>query len=173
MKHDAILRQLVADAARDPNQLGLLVFGSVAAGTHTESSDIDVISVLRTHTPSSGIENTQIDGIKVGTVFFTREVLVHSIATVPYLLHPIGEARLLHDREGTLQALLERIREFFADHPELVAEWNGYYDQFRREKAEFGFEKTTIVEVWDELEGRHSGGIRKRRFFTSPLRSME
>jgi predicted nucleotidyltransferase len=165
MKHDAILRRLIAGAEGDPNTLGFLVFGSVAAGTHREDSDIDVITVLRTNEPTSGIMNASIDGIKVGTIFLTYDVLVHSVETVPYLLHPVGEAKILYDRDGTIEPLLRRIRDYFANHPEVVDAWSRHYQQFRDEKVQFGYEKTTIVDVWNELEKRYSGGKIKRHLF--------
>ncbi|MFC1997706.1 nucleotidyltransferase domain-containing protein [Chloroflexota bacterium] len=167
MKHEEILKQLVSDAERNPNVLGFLIFGSVASGTHREDSDIDVLTVLNTNKPTSGINNTPVDGIKVGDLFFTYDILVHSVEVVPYLLHPLGQAKLLFDRDGEIKPLLDRIREYFADHLELVDEWDGYYEKLKEEKAQFGYEKTTIVDVWNELEKRHSGGKTKRRFFSS------
>ena len=167
MKHDEILNRLVVEAEGDPNILGFLVFGSVATGTHRENSDIDVISIPRTSRPSSGIKNTMIDGIKVGTIFFTYEVLINGVETVPYLLHPLGGAKLLLDRKGVISPLIEKINEYFAEHPEIADEWDGYYQLLGEEKAQFGYEKTTIVDVWNELEKRHSGGQTKRQFFNS------
>jgi predicted nucleotidyltransferase len=101
MKHDQILEQLLFEAKSDQNTLGFLVFGSVASGTHHEKSDIDVMTVLRKQKPSSGIKNTVINEIKVGNIFFTYQVLTHSVSNVPYLLHPLGNAKLLFDRENT------------------------------------------------------------------------
>jgi hypothetical protein len=167
MKHNELLERLVAEAKNDPNTLGFLVFGSVASGTQREDSDIDVITALRANKPASGISNTMRDGIKVGNIFFTYDVLAHSVETVPYLLHPLGEAKLLFDREGTIEPLLASIKAYFADHPEKVAEWDDYYALLREEKAQFGYEKTTIVDVWNELEKRHSGGKTRRRFFNA------
>ena len=97
MKHDALLEKLVGEAESDPNILGYLLFGSVATGTQREDSDIDVITALRTSKPASGISNTMRDGIKVGNIFFTSDVLLHSVEVVPYLLHPLGEAKLLFE----------------------------------------------------------------------------
>jgi predicted nucleotidyltransferase len=167
MKHDEILKQLIADAERSPNTLGFLLFGSVAKGTQREDSDIDVITVLRASKPTSGIDNSPIDGIKVGNIYFTYEIFVHSVETVPYLLHPLGEAKLLFDREGKIQPLLESIKAYYVDHPERVDEWDRYYALLKQEKAEYGYEKTTIVDVWNDLEKRYSGGRIKRRFFNS------
>lgn len=167
MKHREIIGRLVANAKNDPNFIGLLVFGSVANGTHRGDSDLDVFTVLETSEPTSGIDNTWIDGIKVGNVFFTLDVFAHGVTTVPYLLHPLAGAKMFYDREGVLQPLFTELREFFADHPEIVEEWSEYYERFREEKAQFGYEKTTIVDVWNELEKRHSRGAIKRRFLRS------
>ena len=167
MKHDQILEQLLAEAKSNSNTLGFLVFGSVALGTHHEKSDIDVITILRNHEPSSGLENIVIDDIKVGNIFFTFEVLTHSVNTVPYLLHILGSAKLLFDRENTIKPLLEKINSYFVENPEMEDEWNRYYKQLREEKKQFGYEKTTIIDVWNELENRYSGGEIKRTFFRS------
>jgi len=167
MKHDEILSQLVSNAKNNPNVLGFFVFGSVATGTHHESSDIDVITVLQTNKPESGINNTPIDGIKVGDLYFAHEVLIHSVENVPYLLHPLVDAKLLFDRDGTIKFLMERIREYYANHAEIVDEWNKYYKLLKEEKAKYGYEKTTIVDVWNDLEKRYSNGKIKRRFFNA------
>jgi hypothetical protein len=158
---------LVTEAKGDPNTLGFLVFGSVATGTQQENSDIDVITILQTNRPTSGLTNTAINGIKVGNIFFTYDILVHSVETVPYLLHPLGGAQLLFDRQGMIEPMLQRIRIYFIDHPEIADEWNGYNQLLREEKDQFGYEKTTIVDVWNELEKRHSGEKTKRRFFSA------
>ena len=167
MKHSEIVDRLVAEAERDPNVLGFLIFGSVASGTQRADSDIDVITILQMSRPTSGINNTMMDGIKVGDLFLTFEILVHSVETVPYLLHPLVDAKLLFDREGSVAPLLEKIRAYFADQPGLVEEWQGYYRLLKEEKAQFGYEKTTIVDVWNELEKRYSGGKIRRRFFSA------
>ena len=167
MKHEQILEQLLVKAKSDPNIIGFLVFGSVATGTHHEKSDIDVITILRKQKPSSGIKNTVTDGIKVGNVYFTYEILTHSIDTVPYLLHILGNAKLLFDRENTIKPLLNKINDYFDENPEIENDWNRYYKQFKEEKIKFGHEKTTIIDVWNELEKRYSGGKTKRPFFNS------
>ena len=167
MKHDEILKQLVTNAENNSNVLGFFVFGSVATGTHRENSDIDVITVLKANKPESGINNFPVEGIKVGDLYFTYTVLVHSVENVPYLLHPIVNAKLLFDRDGKIEPLLEKVSEYYANHATLVDEWNKYYALLKEEKAQFGYEKTTIVDVWNELEKRYSGGKIKRRFFNA------
>ena len=100
--------------------------------------------------------------------------MLHSIENVPYLLHPLGDAKLLFDRDGRVKPVLERIRNYYISHPEILDEWNKYYKLLKEEKAQFGYEKITIVDVWNELEKHSSNGKTKRRFFnafymTNPL----
>ena len=173
MKHKIILKQLLAEAKCNPNTLGFLVFGSVATGTHTEQSDIDTLTVLQKSKPSSGLKKTTIDGIKVGNMFFTYEILVQSIRTVPYLLYPLANAKLLFDRENTINPLLKEISTYFAENSEARNKWLDYYKRFKQEKAQLGYEKTTIIDVWNELEKEYSRRS-KRPFFnafylTSPI----
>ncbi len=167
MKHNELLAQLVDQAQADSNILGYLVFGSVATGTQRADSDIDVFSVREVNQPAAGIANTDMEGIKVGDLFMTHDILAHSVAQVPYLLHALVDARLLFDRHGTVAPLQSQLQDYYAAHPEIVAEWAAFYRQFRAEKAQYGYEKTTIIEVWNELEKRHSGGKTRRRFFNA------
>jgi len=167
MKHEVLLTQLISDAETNPNVLGYFIFGSVANGTHREGSDIDVISVRQDRKPTSGITNTDMEGIKVGEMFMTYDIYKHSVENVPYLLYTLVNARLLLDRDGTVAPLQAQLQDYFVDHPEIVAEWEEFDRQFREEKAHYGYEKTTIIEVWNELEKRHSNGKTKRQFFNA------
>ena len=167
MEHERILEQLLENAQNDQNTLGFLVFGSVASGTHHEKSDIDVITVLRRQKSSAGIEHSEICGIEVGNIFFTFEILAQSVNTVPYLLHVITNAKLLFDREDTIKPLTQRIRNYFVENPEVENEWNKYYNQLKEEKIKFGYDKTNIIDVWNELEKRYSQGKIKRPFFNA------
>jgi predicted nucleotidyltransferase len=167
LKHVEIVEKLVSEADANSNIIGLLLFGSVAAGTHRENSDIDIISILQSNKPGFGIENRRIDGIKVGNLFLTFDILTHSVETVPYLLYTLDNARLLFDRNERIYPLREEIKKYFVDHPETVREWNVYFEQFVKEKAIYGYEKTTIIEVWNNLEKHYSGGKIRRHFFNS------
>ncbi len=166
MKHEIIVKQLLSEAESNPNTLGFLVFGSVATGTHTEQSDIDTLTVLQKSKPSSGIQNTIIDGIKVGNMFFTHEILIQSVKIVPYLLYPLASAKLLFDRKNMINYLLKEIKLYFDENSEIRNRWINCYKRFKQEKAQFGYEKTTIIDVWNELEKEYTGRS-KRPFFNA------
>ncbi len=170
-KHIRVLGELLDEAKRDPNTLGYMVIGSVARGTHHEKSDIDVITVLRSHKPSWGIDKMNVDGLVVDSLYMTQEVVKRSVDTVPYLLHTLVDAKLLYDREGAVEPLLEEIREYFDDNPEIGEEWVRYFDESKEIKARTGCRARqngkTIIDVWNELERRYSGGRIRRPFFNS------
>ena len=187
MKREQVLEQLLAKAKSDRNTLGFLVYGSVASGTHHEESDIDTFTILRNQKsshdmgnamvfskPSNGIEITIIGGVEVDNMFLTHEILTRSVVTVPYLLYILGKATLLFDRENTIKPLLKKIINYFDENPEIENEWDMFYKQHKEERLQFGYVKTSIIDVWNELEKRHSGGKIKRPFansfyFTNPL----
>lgn len=177
-KHIQVLKKLVEEAKTDVNTLGYLVFGSVASGTHSEESDLDVITIFRNHTPTSGIKKIMVDDIVVDSLYITFEVLVQSVHDVPYLLHPLGHAQLLFDRQHTIKPLLGQINDYFTKHPEIKNEWNSYIHQSNTIKLKTGCRASahgnTIIDVWNQLERRHSNGTIKRPFFnafylTNPL----
>jgi hypothetical protein len=100
------------------------------------------------------------------------EVLRTGTKTVPYLLYPVANAKILFDRENMITPLLEQINKYFNENTEVKAKWIAYYKQFKKEKAQFGYEKTTIIDVWNELEKEYSGGKIRRPFFNSfPFRN--
>jgi predicted nucleotidyltransferase len=170
-KHVQILGELLEEAKSDPNTLGYMVFGSVASGTHNEKSDLDVITILRSCKPSSGINKIVVDGLVVDSLFMTHDVLTRSVNTVPYLLQPLGKAKLLFDRENAIKPLLARINDFFAENPEIESEWNDYIKHSNEVKLKtgcrVGSHGNTIIDVWNELEKRYSDGKIKRPFFNS------
>jgi predicted nucleotidyltransferase len=170
-RHIKTLQDLTTKAQGDPNILGYMVIGSVANGTHHEGSDIDVISVYRSHRPSSGINKLKVDGLVVDSLFMTQEVFAQSVRTVPYLLHTLVDARLLIDRENIIEPLLGEIREYFERNPEIEGEWKRYFEESKEVKRQAGCRASgdgkTIIDVWNELERRYSGGRIRRPFFNS------
>lgn len=165
---EEVLEKVVGQFKADKNLLGMLLFGSLASGTHTWKSDIDLIFVYETHEPSSGLANLFVDSIAVQYFFTTLETLAHNVVIVPYLLHMFSEVIILFDRNGTVKPVIDKLEDYFAEHPEVVAEWNRFKQLHQVEKNSPICAQTTILQRWDELEEKYSGGIRKRTFFILP-----
>jgi predicted nucleotidyltransferase len=162
---EEVLNKVVEQLKTNENLLGILLFGSVATGTHTWKSDIDLIFIYKTHEPAAGLANRFIDSIAVQYFFTTLETLIHNQETVPYLLHMFSEAKILFDRHGSVEQVIHRLQQYFAEHPEVVVEWARFKQLHQVEKNGPACAQTTIIQRWDELEHKYSGGARKRTFF--------
>jgi predicted nucleotidyltransferase len=158
---DKVLKQL----QEDENLLGVLLFGSVASGTHTWKSDIDFIFVYESYEPTSGLVNQFVDGIVVQYFFTTFDTLVQNHEAVPYLLHVFCDGKILFDRYNSIAPVVDQLKGYFATHPEVEAEWVRLKELHQAEKDGPECAQTTIIERWDELEDKYSGGVRKRTFF--------
>ena len=165
---NGVLKKVVNQFKADENLLSILLFGSVAVGTHTWKSDIDLIFVYETHEPSWGLSNRFVDGIAVQYFFTNLDILMQNTTSVPYLLHMFSEAKILFDRLGSVAPVTYQLQKYFAAHPNVSAEWARIKDSHQKEKNGPACGQTTIIQRWDELEEKYSGGSRKRTFFIFP-----
>lgn len=165
MLQEEVLEKVLHQETADENLLGVLLFGSVALGTHTWKSDIDLIFIYEDHEPASGLVNIYVDGIEVQYFFVTYEELVYNAKVVPYLLHIFSEGKILFDRKGTIKPVVEQIAEYFASHPEVETEWTRFKDLHQVEKFGSQCQQVTILQRWDEMEEKYSDGMSKRTFF--------
>ena len=165
MLQEEVLDNVVTQAICDENLIGILLFGSLASGTHTWKSDIDLVFVYDTCQPASGLANIYVNGVVVQYFFTSFETLVENQENVPYLLHIFCNAKILFDRNGAVGPAVQQIEEYFSAHPEIEAEWAHLEELHQVEKKGPACAKTSILQRWDELEEKYSGGVRKRTFF--------
>jgi len=162
---EEVLGKLVNQMTADENLLSILLFGSMATGTHTWKSDIDLVFIYEAHEPSSGLANRFVDGIAVQYFFATLDTFIQNQEAVPYLLHMFAGAKILFDREGSVAPVIEQLKGYFAEHPEIEAEWMRIKELHQVEKKGSVCQQTTIIQRWNELEEKYSGGVYKRTFF--------
>jgi len=162
---EKVLDKVVNQMKADENLFGILLFGSVASKTHTWKSDIDLIFIYKDHQPASGLVEVYVDKVEVQYFFTTLDILIQNLASVPYLLHLFCDGKILFDRHETVAPVIDQLRGFFDAHPEIEAEWVVFKKLHQLEKNGPECTQTTIIERWDELEAKYSGGTRKRTFF--------
>lgn len=112
-----MLDRILAEAERDPDTLGVLVTGSHAAGTTDHESDYDVVWVLteeaRELRRQAGmphhVKEMRDDGVLDGVYASPSEL--REIAEHPgWYTAGFAEARVLLDKTGEVEELLEAIR---------------------------------------------------------------
>lgn len=165
MLQEQVLEKVFAQATRDENLIGILLFGSLAKNTHTWKSDIDLIFVYQECQPASGVANIIVQGVMVQYFFISFDSLLENKENVPYLLHIFCDAKILFDRHGTFRSVVSQIEDYFAAHPEIKADWIKIEAMHQVEKNGPTCGQTTIIQRWDEIEAKYSGGKRKRTFF--------
>lgn len=162
---EEVLQKVVAQALEDENLLCILLFGSLASGTQTWKSDIDLIFVYEDCEPASGVANIIFDGVMVQYFFCSYETLVQSVEAVPFLLHMFCDAKILYDRHESVAPVVDQLKQYYAEHPEIEAEWIRFKDLHQVEKNGPACAQTTIFQRWDELEAKYSDGLQERTFF--------
>ncbi len=153
MQHQAVLEKIQQDYERDQNVLGMLVFGSVAKGTHHQNSDIDLSIVYQSIEPGYSFSSEIVDGIKVGFSRWSSANLHMKVEEAPYRLHVFAYAKLLFDR-ADISHLQEGLKQYFVAHPEIDETWSRLNESYEAEKEQFGEGKTSIFEVYHNLDRR-------------------
>jgi predicted nucleotidyltransferase len=162
---EEVLEMLVNHAREDENLLGVLLFGSVVSNTHTWKSDIDIVYVYNTHEPVSGLVKYFLAGVVIDKFYATLENLKENQQTVPYLLHMFSEGKIIFDRDGSVTPIVDGLRQYFAQHPEIQEEWLRIKELHQVEKKGPQCGQVTIIDRWNQLEEKYSNGLRKRTFF--------
>lgn len=159
-----VLNKVVNEFKTDDNLLGILLFGSVASGTQTWKSDIDLILIFETCEPTSGLANLFVDGIAVQYFFVDLATLIENQETVPYLLHMFVDAKILFDRNSMVISIVKQLQLYFTQHPEVTADWIRFKELHQIDKKGSACQQTTIIQRWHELEEKYSDGFHKRTF---------
>jgi hypothetical protein len=127
----------------------------VSKGTFHNDSDIDLFIVCRNFGTGYEFTTRMVDGIKVGYSRYSEEKLRYNVASVPYRMYIFGHAQILYDQIG-ISEMQRELLTFFADHQEVEREWNEYNARYEKEKKNFGEGKTSIRDVYAELDQKWS-----------------
>lgn len=133
---DRVIRALVAEAAADPDVIGLVLTGSRAIGAVAPDSDYDVLFVV-TNEALARYERTQCAPARGTTItppIGTADLWNESpgslrLDEVPsWMLPAYAEARVLHDRTGETTRLIDALRRMSPEQARAAV--SGWYDAY-------------------------------------------
>ena len=127
----SVLDEIAAEVAADPESLGLILHGSRAAGTARESSDFDLMRVVRDETYPARAKLREkrmgADGL-AADVFYSSPARLRELADQPdWQVGMLVTGRVLVDR-GPLAALVETILGRAGEHAH--ANLDEHYDAY-------------------------------------------
>jgi predicted nucleotidyltransferase len=115
---DPVIQALIAEAAADPDVIGLVVTGSRAVGAVTAESDYDVAFVVTDEALDRYERESRVParGATVDPPIATNDIWHQAPRTlqldrvVPWMLPAWAESRVLYDRTGETARIVDRLR---------------------------------------------------------------
>jgi hypothetical protein len=95
------------------------------------------------------------------------------VERVPYVLHIFCDAVILLDRNETIAPIIDKVKEYFNEHPQIAEEWQQVNAEYKIQKTLSKCEQTSILQIWDDFEDRYSNGQRIRPFFNYSFLGLE
>jgi predicted nucleotidyltransferase len=126
--HRRLLREVLDDACRDPDAIGLMLTGSLARGDAYPGSDLDVQVLLRDGC-SREFHAQLRRGILVECSYADEARARSKLERDPMHIYSYLDGRILYDPEGRLQALVSAARARFeayrvpAEEARGIAHW--------------------------------------------------
>lgn len=133
---DGVLQALIAEAAADPDVIGLVLTGSRAIGAVAPESDYDLFFVV-TNEALARYQQTQAEPRRGATI--TPPIGLADIwhdspgnlkleTVVSWMLPAYAEARVLYDRTGETTGVIDALRQMpFEQAQKEVVNWYGAY----------------------------------------------
>ena len=163
-RHAQIVRHLTDLYRTRSGTVAIALFGSLAKGTGTASSDVD-LEVITSEAGTWRLEKSTQDGIAVDLVLCPLAQFSHQIRALPFLSYDYLSMRCLFDPDGIFAEAQAQLSAYFAAHPEVSAYWEADLKKMAEKKRLGTHRMADIVEAYDQAERRFSeDGVVRRTF---------
>jgi len=151
-KHRDIIPGIVEQIRRTGLECGVVLLGSVAAGTERPDSDLDFFVVM-TQEGELKIPNTKIideekgmqliethvEGIKVHFAFWPADSFGKALDEEPHVYYPFIRGVILSDPAGIAERYQQIARDYFDKNPAIVEAWEKQLEKVRRHRLDPGY----------------------------------
>lgn len=149
-----IIKEIVDEKKKDPKVVSILLFGSMARGTHTESSDIDIEIIYDEGTKRIEVKEKR-HGIDVDFEIWPKDKFIERIEKYPFLSYPYMEEKILFDPTGIVKEFKMKLKKYFEEHEEILKIWEKWKKVYLENKK-YGKKQKSVKEFYDDLEIRFS-----------------
>ena len=102
-RHLELFEKLVSNFKRDKSINGVMLTGSVACGTETDFSDLDIIALCG----ENKFDSSVIDGVTVEIHYMTFDKAIKKLNSSPMEVYRYLDGKIEYDN-GNLQKLVDR-----------------------------------------------------------------
>ena len=148
--HHDLIPHLVDVCATIHDRCAVVLIGSVACGTQRPNSDVDLNIILPGDEAPVGqhpfidddnrwqlVVKDIVNGIRIDVAWETERALLDRLRSDD-VVHcwPFSNGRILRDPSNVAAPCLEIAKEWFRNHPEIVAEYESTYAEAKRRQRE-------------------------------------
>ena len=134
MKHTQIVKELVKKYSKNKNVVGIYIFGSLAAGTATPKSDIDIEIIFEKSKKPYQLIKKEIAGIPVDLSLYRKSQFIKDFSK-PYLHYSALNYKILYDPQGILKKNLTKLKNYFKENPKILRFWRRKEEDWKKYKA--------------------------------------
>ncbi|MEM8646436.1 MAG: nucleotidyltransferase domain-containing protein [Pseudomonadota bacterium] len=163
-QHAQIVKRLTDFHKKRPGTVAIALFGSLAKGTATAASDVD-LEVITADACTWSLEKSVQDGIAVDLVLCPHAHFSHQIRAFPFLSYDYLSMRCLFDPDGLFAQAQAELSGYFAANPAVSAYWEDSLKKMAEKKRLGTHRMADIFEAYDQAERRFSeDGVIRRSF---------
>ena len=107
---------------KNPDVIGFFLIGSMAKGTATENSDID-IEIIYLSGDNYVLKDEFVDGVKIGLGLDSLNSFIEDCDTHPENAYSALHSKILYDPEGIILKGIKKVKDFFKKNPQVLQYW--------------------------------------------------
>jgi len=122
-KHKEIIEKLVKKYKSNKNVIGIYLFGSLAKGTATPKSDIDIEIIFKNGKKPYELLHKKVNGIKIDLSIYSLRKFEEDFSNKPYSMYAALGSKILYDPKGIIKKSLESIKKYFSRNKKIKKFW--------------------------------------------------
>lgn len=117
-----VANKIVEKESKKASVIAISLFGSVAEGSETPESDLD-IEIIDDEAEKYSYETKQIGGVYVDIVILPKKSIIKRLNEYPYLNYGYINRKVLYDPTNFMEKVREEACQYFSKHPDIVKFW--------------------------------------------------